>query len=113
MVYSLDFREKALEVKKKEKLTFEEGAKRFGIGKATLVRWSKDIMPKTTRYKPCLKMDWQALKKDVEDHPDAYLKERAERFGVSSSGVRYALKRLKITYKKNSLSSQSRRSKTI
>ena len=41
-----------------------------------------------------------ALKKDVENDPEAYLHERANRLKVSPSGIFYALKRLKITYKK-------------
>ena len=36
----------------------------------------------------------------IEDHPDDYIWERAQRFGVSKSGIRAALVRLKITYKK-------------
>ena len=51
----------------------------------------------------------EALKRDVESHPDAYHHERASRFGVSEAGIRKALKRLGISYKKNSEAPQSRR----
>jgi hypothetical protein len=42
-----------------------------------------------------------ALQEDVTNNPDSYHYERAQRLGVSASGIRLALKRLKITYKKN------------
>ena len=44
-----------------------------------------------------------ALKKDVELNPDSFIYERAERFSVSNSGMRYALKRLGISRKKKGL----------
>lgn len=113
MTYSLDFRQKVLHVRAKEKLTFIETAKRFDIGLASLVRWSKDIIPQKTRNKPATKIDMEALKKDIEAYPDAYQYERAERLGVSKACIWYALKRLKVTYKKNSQASQSGPRKTI
>lgn len=113
MTYSLDFRQKVLRVRAKEKLTFIETAKRFDIGLASLVRWSKDIVPQKTRNKPATKIDMEALKKDIEAYPDAYQYERAERLGVSKVGIWYALKRLKVTYKKNSRAPQSGSRKTI
>ncbi len=42
----------------------------------------------------------EALKRDVELHPDAYHYERAMRCGVTEGGIRKALKRLGISYKK-------------
>ena len=42
-----------------------------------------------------------ALKKDVAEHPDSYISERADHFGVSDSGMYYALQRLGVTYKKS------------
>jgi hypothetical protein len=40
------------------------------------------------------------LKKDVELNPDSFVYERAARFAMSESGIRYALKRLGISRKK-------------
>jgi len=51
--------------------------------------------------------DREALKKEVEDHPDDYQYERAARFNVSQRGIGEALKRLKISLKKNLSPSQS------
>ena len=42
----------------------------------------------------------EALKKDVEENPDSFIYERAERFSLSESGMRYALKRLGFSRKK-------------
>lgn len=83
MTYSLDFRQKVLGVRAKERLTFIETAQRFDIGLARLVRGSKDIAPQKTRNKPATKIDREALKKDIEAYPDADHYERAERLGVS------------------------------
>ena len=99
MTYSTDFRKKVLLIKKQEQLTYSETANRFGIGQASIVRWSRHIEPKRTRNKPTLKLDWEALSKDVEEHPDSYQYERATRFGVSRQGIAYALKKLKISRK--------------
>jgi len=49
----------------------------------------------------------EALKKDVEENPDSFIYERAERFSLSESGMRYALKRLGFSRKKNTKTSQS------
>ena len=54
----------------------------------------------------------EALKKDIEDYPDSFQYERAERFGVSASGIQHALKRLKVTYKKNPHTSEGGQRKT-
>lgn len=113
MTYSLDFRQKVLKIKAKEKLSLIEVAKRFDIGIATVMRWSKKVEPKPTRQRPAIKLDMEALKKDVELYPDAYLKERASRFNVSHMSIWFALKRLKVTCKKNSTTSQSRSRKAF
>ena len=101
MTYSLDFRKKVLTIKVEEKLSFETVAIRFGVGEASVFRWSKRLEPCKTRNKPATKIDMDALAKDVETYPDAYQFERAERLGVGRSCIGYALKRLKISYKKN------------
>ena len=100
MTYSLDFRCKVLFVRQKEGLTIEEVAKRFGIGKMSVLRWTKRLISKEKRNKPALKIDREALRKDVEAYPDAYYYERAKRLKASPTGIRDALKRLEITFKK-------------
>ena len=113
MSYSLGFRLHVLKVKEAERLTFQECASRFCVGIASLVRWSKNPYPKTQRNKPATKIDMEALKKDIQDYPDAYQYERAQRFGVTATGIWHALKRLEVTYKKNAQSSKGRSRKTL
>ena len=100
MTYSIDFRKKVLAIKAQENLTLLEVSKRFGVGQASVVRWSQGIEPKRTRNKPTTKLNWEALAQDVEKHPDSYQYERAARFGVSQQGIAYALKQLKLSRKK-------------
>lgn len=107
MTYSLDFRKRVLAVKEKKELSFSEASKRFDVPMRTLFRWKKRIEPKTKRNKPATKIDMVALKKNVEKHPDLYQYERAAHFGVTQSAIWFALQRLGISYKKNSVSPKS------
>ena len=107
MAYSLDFRLHVLNFKNKHKLTFEETAQHFDLSIRTLFRWSNRVEPCTTKNRPALKIDPQALLEDIEKYPDAYQYERAERFGVTDVAICYALKRLNITCKKNAKSQKS------
>jgi len=105
MSYSLDFRRQVFKLNQKEELTFQELSDRFDIPIRTLFRWQKRIEPKVKRNKPATKVDMEALAKEVKEHPDLYQYERAKKFGVSQSTIFYALKRLKISYKKNAVPS--------
>ena len=71
MTYSIDFRKKVVEIREKEWLSLEETAKRFGVGRASIFRWTKEIEPKRTRAKP-VKIKEEELREDVEKYPDAY-----------------------------------------
>lgn len=115
MAYSLDFRKRVMDTKEKETLTFEALSERFKVGMRTLFRWQNRLEPKRTRNKPATKIDMNALQSDIEKNPDHYLSERAERFQVSVTGIFYAIQRLKMSYKKNSVSpkSRSRRSNKV
>ncbi len=88
-------------------------SKRFKISTTTISKWKKELTPKQNRNKQPIKIDREALKKDIQDHPDSYGYERASRLGVSASGIKHAKKRIGVTYKKNSESPQSRRRKKI
>ena len=105
MAYSLDFRKQVFKIKAQEKLTYQETSDRFGIPIRTLFRWNKRIEPKLSRDKPPTKIDMDALSNDLKEHPDLYQYERAEKFGVSQSCIHYALIRMKVTNKKNAISS--------
>lgn len=80
-----------------------EVSTRFGVGQASVVRWSKAIEPPRTRNKPTTKLNWKMLAQDVDEHPDRYQDERAARFGVSQQGIAYALKQLNLSRKKKRL----------
>ena len=49
MTHPVEFRRHVLSIKKKEGLTFEQTAKRFAVGIASLTRWNKTLAPKATR----------------------------------------------------------------
>lgn len=112
MTYSLDFRRKVVTVREKEGLTIAEVAARFCVGIASVVRWLDRIEPQVTRNKPATKIDRIALARDVREYPDAYQAERAKRLGVSEKGIGHALRRMGITYKKNTTASQGGRRRT-
>ena len=109
MRYSIDFRRKVMLIRQQEGLTSEETAKGSGVGKMSVLRWSKGLESKTHRKKACVTIDMKALKEDIQTYQDAYYYERAKRWGVSASGVFKGMKRLGITFKKNSWSSQGQR----
>lgn len=104
MGYSVDLREKVLGYYRECK-NITGTCNTFKIARSTLYSWIKlhkengDLEPRVrTEYKT--KIDYDKLKKLVEEKPDAFLKEHAEHFGVTITGVWDALKKLKITRKK-------------
>jgi len=113
MTYPVNFRKKILKIKEKEKISFAEVSKRFGLSKTTVFKWDKKIEPEKSRDRKPSKIDMEALKKDIEQHPDSYCYERAQRLNASSTGIRDAQYRLGVTYKKNSKSSEGRSRKKI
>jgi len=113
MSSDIKFRKHVLKVRDREELSFVEVGKRFGVSKQTVYNWTKRLEEKKKRFKPATKIDMDALKRDVEVHPDAYQYERAQRLNVSPRCVGHALKRLGVTYKKNFSASQSQPRKAI
>lgn len=109
MTYDKRFRLQVLKVKKDRQLSNKEVSELFGINERSIYRWQKEIEPKKHRNKPSTKIDMEVLSKDLESYPDSYNYERAKRLGVSTSGIRSAIKRLGITRKKNSQASENRR----
>lgn len=107
MTYPLKFRQKVFATKNKFGLTFQQTSERFDVPIRTLFRWQKAIEPCLTRNKLATKLDMVALAEDVESAPDDYQWERAKRLGVSERTIGYGLKRLGISRKKNTKTSQS------
>lgn len=110
MAYSHDLRKKALDY-------IENGGSKvlagqiFGVTVQTLINWVKrkkqgNLAPDTTKKRAPQKLETEKLKMYIENHPDKYLREIAEEFGVTITAVFYACKRLKITLKKRHLSTR-------
>ena len=86
--------------------TKNETAEIFKVNPATLYRWrvllNKNGSVETKKtVRPWIKVNPERLSQLLEEHPDAYLKELAEKFGCSDVAVLKALRRLKISRKKN------------
>ena len=96
MTYSVDFRRHVLSIRKKEGLTLEQTSQRFGVGRASLCHWLRRLEPDQCKPRN-RKIDLVALAEDVREYPDAYLHERAERFGVVPNAIFEALRRLGVT----------------
>ena len=112
MAYPACFRKKVLAYCKKHGATIKETAQHFKIGTASVSRWVHKQAPDKTRIKKPTKITDEALLRDVNKYPDAFHYERAKRLGVSQTGIYHALKRLKISYKKNFATSKSKRKGT-
>ena len=110
-MYSMHIRKKILLIKKKEKLSYVKIGKRFGMSPNTIYRWTKRLEAKVKREKGATKIDMNRLKEDVMKNPDLYQYERAEKYKVSQNCIHKALKRIGVTYKKNTTTSKSRRKK--
>ena len=106
MSYDIKMRRHVLKVSEEEKLSYAKVAERFGIGKQTVYNWTKRIEEKKERNNLAVKINMEALKADIKNHPDAYQYERAKKFGMSQTGICHALRRLKVSYKKNTFSSK-------
>jgi transposase len=111
MAYSLDFRRKVLFIREKKGLTIAEVASQFGVGVASVVRWIRPVHRKPPGFRH-RKIDLEVLRQDVLTYPDAYQYERAQRLGVRQNAIFLALKKLRVTYKKNAAASQGGRART-
>jgi transposase len=104
MAYGADYRKAAIAFKQAGH-TFKERGEAFKITPWTYYRWieiletsgSFKIEIKRTRRR---KIDPDALKKAVEEKPDAYLRELSKLFGCAPSSVYRRPASLGLTYKK-------------
>ena len=104
MTYSYDLRKRALDYIEKGGSQIE-ASQIFGVTVQTLINWSKrkrmgNLIPNPTRERKPQKLEAEKLKAYIKNHPDRYLREIAEEFGVTITAIFYACKRLKITLKK-------------
>lgn len=106
MTYSQDYRQMIL-AKLESGITYRTLEQEFNISKTTIQNWKKQLKRKiVTTCKG--KIDMELLHQDVVQYPDHYQRERAERFNCTQRAIGIALKRLKITQKKDFESPTSR-----
>ena len=105
MAYDVKLREKVLNFLDKGH-TIEEAHEVFEVGTTTIKRWKKlkketgklENRPLNRKHR---KICPDRLRAYINENPDSYLKETAEIFNCTDSAIFYALKRLKISRKKN------------
>ena len=107
MTYSADFRAQVIKSVKNKDMSIREACIFYNISKTALQHWLKNPSIKQTRNKPPSKIPNDVLLKDVEQYPDDYMYERAQRLNCSKSGIEIPLKRLSISQKKDLRTSKS------
>ena len=80
-----------------------EASKRFSVSRTAIYQWLSGKLPNETgvKFRRNRKLNRAALKKHVQRYPDALLRERAGHFDVCINAVWYALREMKLTYKKS------------
>ncbi len=111
MAYNLQFINKVLRLR--SQLSIQKLAEKFSISTRTIQNWIHGKLPTGKRNKQNVKLDVGLLIEDVKNYPDSYQYERAKLLGVSEACVWSNLKKLGITYKKNSKTCKSRRREAI
>jgi putative transposase len=108
MAYSLDLRQKVVNyVENGGSIT--KAAAIFKVGRATIYRWlgREDLRPTQVKHRQ-RKLDWEALKKDVEKNPEARLVERARTFRRQTECHLLCLKKIENYQKKKQFRYQER-----
>ena len=105
MSYSRKYRERTIEYRQAGH-TLEETHQTFKVSKSTIQIWEKQLketgdLGKKKLHRSFRKIDPEKLKAYVAEYPDAYQSEMAKAFECSESGIRDALRRHKITRKKD------------
>lgn len=101
MTYSIDLRERVVAFCR-EGGSKTEAALRFGVHRQTVYGWlgAESLEPKKHGRRK-RKLNWPALQRDIDEHPDKTLKERADAFGVAVNAIWYAAHEMKNSNKKN------------
>jgi transposase len=102
MTYSLDLRQQVVAYVEQGG-SKAEAARHFKVSPWCVGDWCKrdDLASKPSSPQRKRKLDWESLKKHVQDYPDTLLRERAEHFSVTIRAIEYAMKEMKITRKKH------------
>ena len=104
MAYSLDMRQRALELIQEGK-NKTEISRMLGVSRISILRWSKrasrgEVRATYPKKRGGFRVDDEKLKAYVAQNPDADQAEIAEAIGAKENTVCRALKRLKISRKK-------------
>lgn len=81
-----------------------EAARRFQVSRGSIYNWMNAADALSYRKpgpKHSHKLDWEELRRQIEAHEDLTQKERAGHFGVSRHCIWHALRKMKLTRKKN------------
>ena len=106
MSYDKVLRERA--VRYCEQHTHKETCEAFGVSVSAVKQWQKRYnetgnLANKPLHRTWRKIEPEKLRADVQEHPDDFNDERAQRFGCSGEAIRQALQKLKITRKKRAL----------
>jgi len=103
MTYSIDLR-KSVVLYVDQGGSKAEASRVFNISLWCVNNWCKreNLAPKEYPTDRKRKLDWEALRRHVSEYPDAIFRERAKYFNVHIHTIEYAMKKMKITRKKNS-----------
>lgn len=110
MTYSVDLRERVVAfVRAGGSKT--EASRQFKVSRWCVYEWlsRENLEPNKQGCPAPWKLSPAALKAHVAENPDAYHHERANALGVSEYAVRYGLKRLNVSRKKNAAVSRKKR----
>ena len=110
-MYAVGYREAVLDFYYNNH-TYRETSEAFDISQATLAGWIKK-QRETGSLNPCYrgsepKIDREALRQYMDEHPDAYQYEVAEVFGCSQSCICHNLQKIGYTLKKKTTVTQNR-----
>ena len=93
-----DFKDKVMKLWLEIKCLLRK-AQHFNVCIQTIQNWKSPLVTKPIPGRPA-KISKEQILKDVEQYPDDYISERAERFGVSTHAVFNALHAAGISRKK-------------
>lgn len=103
MSYSVDMRERAVKYVR-DGGSQTEASRLFGVDRKTIYHWlhRKDLSPHPAKTRHRV-IDKDRLMAHVRRHPDALLRERAQEFGVTPSGLWRAMRRLGMRKKNDAV----------
>ena len=101
MTYGIDLRKRVVGFVN-EGGSKAEASRRFEVSIWCVNDWCErlDLSPKTHSQRH-RKIDKGALRRHVEQYPDALLRERAQHFGVRINAVWSLMRKMKLTHKKS------------